>query len=152
MRGYDLSSRPGGIEAYETDKLGANVRGLIHERGAESALLIGHEWGGSTAWVTAMNHPEVVDRLAILNAARGTSSATSFTMPTQTGRTDRRRTAVRGRAADPAHRPQPVSRCPRRRSGHMAAAKAARVLVDTAGRPTYGFRAGRVPGAAGHGG
>ncbi len=69
MRGYNLSSRPGGIEAYGTDKLAADVLGLIHERGAESALLVGHDWGGTAAWVTAMNHPEVVDRLAILNAA-----------------------------------------------------------------------------------
>ena len=37
--------------------------------GAESALLVGHDWGGSIAWTIAMNHPEVVDRLAILNAA-----------------------------------------------------------------------------------
>jgi epoxide hydrolase 4 len=37
--------------------------------GAGSALLAGHDWGGSIAWATAMNHPEVVDRLAILNAA-----------------------------------------------------------------------------------
>jgi epoxide hydrolase 4 len=69
MRGYNLSSRPDEVEAYKTDKLAADIRGLIHERGAESALLVGHDWGGTAAWATAMNHPEVVDRLAILNAA-----------------------------------------------------------------------------------
>jgi pimeloyl-ACP methyl ester carboxylesterase len=69
MRGYNLSSRPDGVAAYETDKLADDIRGLIHERGAESALLVGHDWGGTAAWATAMNHPEVVDRLAILNAA-----------------------------------------------------------------------------------
>src|SRR5919202_2621145 len=69
MRGYNLSSRPGGVEAYDVDKLAADIRGLILERGAQSALLVGHDWGGTAAWATAMYRPEVVDRLAILNAA-----------------------------------------------------------------------------------
>jgi len=69
MRGYNLSSKPDGAAAYGTDQLTADIRDLIHERGAESALLVGHDWGGSVAWATAMQHPEVVDRLAILNAA-----------------------------------------------------------------------------------
>jgi pimeloyl-ACP methyl ester carboxylesterase len=69
MRGYNLSSRPASVEAYSVDKLAGDIRGLIHERGSKSALLVGHDWGGTVAWATAMNHPEVVDRLAILNAA-----------------------------------------------------------------------------------
>ena len=69
MRGYNLSSRPEGVAAYNGDLLAADIRNLIHERGAESAMLVGHDWGGSVAWATAMNHPEVVNRLAILNAA-----------------------------------------------------------------------------------
>src|SRR5690349_19988180 len=68
-RGYNLSSKPDGVHAYDIDKLTADIVGLIHERGAETALLAGHDWGGSIAWATAMSHPEVVDRLAILNAA-----------------------------------------------------------------------------------
>jgi pimeloyl-ACP methyl ester carboxylesterase len=69
LRGYNLSSKPGGVHAYDTGLLTADIVGLIHERGAGSALLAGHDWGGSVAWATAMSHPEVVDRLAILNAA-----------------------------------------------------------------------------------
>ena len=69
LRGYNLSSKPDGVAAYGADKLAADVRGLIQERGAESALVVGHDWGGTAAWTLAMNHPEVVDRLAILNAA-----------------------------------------------------------------------------------
>jgi pimeloyl-ACP methyl ester carboxylesterase len=69
MRGYNLSSRPEDVAAYDIDKLADDIRGLVYERGAESALLVGHDWGGSVAWATAMNHPEVVDRMAILNAA-----------------------------------------------------------------------------------
>jgi pimeloyl-ACP methyl ester carboxylesterase len=68
-RGYNLSSKPEGFESYAVDLLAADIRDLIRERGAESALLVGHDWGGSIAWTMAMNHPEVVDRLAILNAA-----------------------------------------------------------------------------------
>jgi pimeloyl-ACP methyl ester carboxylesterase len=69
MRGYNLSSRPKGVGSYDLAKLADDVRDLVHERGAQSAFLAGHDWGGSVAWATAMNHPEVVDRLAILNAA-----------------------------------------------------------------------------------
>ena len=43
------------------------MRDLIHERGAERAFVAGHDWGAAAAWIAAMNHPEVVERLAILN-------------------------------------------------------------------------------------
>jgi pimeloyl-ACP methyl ester carboxylesterase len=69
LRGYNLSSRPKSVKAYDTAQLVADIRGLIQERGAKSARLVGHDWGGSVAWATAMASPDVVDRLAILNAA-----------------------------------------------------------------------------------
>ena len=69
LRGYNLSSKPDGVAAYDSGPLAADIRGLVQERGAHSALLVGHDWGGTVAWATAMHHPEVVDRLAILNAA-----------------------------------------------------------------------------------
>lgn len=69
LRGYNLSSKPDGLAPYTADRLADDVRGLIRERGSESALLVGHDWGGTAAWTTAMNHPEVVNRLAILDAA-----------------------------------------------------------------------------------
>jgi epoxide hydrolase 4 len=68
-RGYNLSSRPHEVEAYAVDRLATDIRGLITELGSESASLVGHDWGGTIAWTAAMNHPDVVDRLAILNAA-----------------------------------------------------------------------------------
>lgn len=69
LRGYNLSSRPGSVKAYDTEPLVADVLGLLQALDAESATLVGHDWGGTVAWATAMSHPEVVDRLAILNAA-----------------------------------------------------------------------------------
>src|ERR671934_3115418 len=47
MRGYNLSSRPEGVQAYDTDQLTADIRGLIQERGVRSARLVGHDWGGT---------------------------------------------------------------------------------------------------------
>jgi pimeloyl-ACP methyl ester carboxylesterase len=58
-RGYNLSSKPEGFESYAVDLLAADIRDLIGERGAESALLVGHDWGGSIAWTMAMNHPRL---------------------------------------------------------------------------------------------
>src|SRR5438270_3413264 len=46
LRGYNLSSKPDGAVAYGADKLADDVRGLIQERGAESAHGVGHDWGG----------------------------------------------------------------------------------------------------------
>jgi pimeloyl-ACP methyl ester carboxylesterase len=69
LRGYNLSSRPDGVAAYSAEKLAGDVRGIIQELGAASALLVGHDWGGTAAWSAAMYHPEVVDRLVILDAA-----------------------------------------------------------------------------------
>jgi epoxide hydrolase 4 len=69
LRGYNLSSRPRGIAAYTAKVLADDIHGLVRELGAESAQVVGHDWGGTVAWTTAMNHPETVGRLAILNAA-----------------------------------------------------------------------------------
>ncbi|GAA1957753.1 alpha/beta hydrolase [Microbacterium deminutum] len=69
LRGYNLSSKPDAFTDYTADKPAADIRGLILALGAESATVVGHDWGGSVAWTLAMNHPEVVDRLVILNAA-----------------------------------------------------------------------------------
>src|SRR5947209_15673753 len=82
-RGYNLSSKPERFESYGVDLLAEDIHGLIEERGAKSALLVGHDWGGTIAWTTAMNHPEVVDRLAILNAAHPRRLSEGLRHPSQ---------------------------------------------------------------------
>jgi epoxide hydrolase 4 len=67
MRGYNLSSKPAEVSAYEPRRLAGDIRELIRERGAERACVAGHDWGAAIAWVLAMAHPEVLERLAILN-------------------------------------------------------------------------------------
>jgi len=82
-RGYNLSSRPHDVAAYNTAALAEDIHGLIAERGAETAMLAGHDWGGTLAWTLAMNHPEVVDRLAILNAAHPRKLSQGLHHPSQ---------------------------------------------------------------------
>lgn len=69
LRGYDGSSRPAGIAAYTLNTLAADVAGLVRAEGAgRAALVVGHDWGGVIAWRLAAQHPELVARLAIVNA------------------------------------------------------------------------------------
>jgi pimeloyl-ACP methyl ester carboxylesterase len=82
-RGYNLSSKPEAFEDYGVDLLAADISGLIGALGEESAHVVGHDWGGSIAWTLAMNHPEVVDRLAILNAAHPRRLSEGLKHPSQ---------------------------------------------------------------------
>ena len=69
MRGYGNSSKPAGVSAYRASTLALDIIGLAHALGERRiALLVGHDWGGAVAWRAADNHPDVVDRLAILNS------------------------------------------------------------------------------------
>ncbi|WP_261663081.1 alpha/beta fold hydrolase [Deinococcus sp. Marseille-Q6407] len=68
MRGYQLSDKPAGVEAYQIDHLIDDVVALIHSLGHDRAHVVGHDWGGIVAWAVAIRNPEVVDRLVILNS------------------------------------------------------------------------------------
>ena len=68
LRGFNLSSKPKGVSAYELQHVAFDIKELIESLGASRARVAGHDWGGATAWELAMRHPEVVDRLAILNS------------------------------------------------------------------------------------
>ena len=68
LRGYNLSSKPAGVAAYLVERLVADVDALVRFCGEERAAIVGHDWGGAIAWLTALLAPERVERLAILNA------------------------------------------------------------------------------------
>ena len=67
LRGYGASDKPRGVSAYRTSVLADDIVGLIHAFDAERAHVVGHDWGGGVAWTLATLHPEVVERLAVLN-------------------------------------------------------------------------------------
>ena len=65
LRGYNLTDKP--TWGYETDVLAQDVVGLIAELGCETAIVVGHDWGGAIAWATAIAFPQRVERLIVLN-------------------------------------------------------------------------------------
>ena len=67
QRGYDLSDRPAGIENYAMPLLVNDIGAVIKAEGRDSAVIVGHDWGGAVAWSLAMTHPEWLQALVILN-------------------------------------------------------------------------------------
>lgn len=67
QRGYNLSDKPPGLEAYAIDQLASDVIGVIDAAGRRQAILVGHDWGGAVAWQVAAQAPERVARAVILN-------------------------------------------------------------------------------------
>ena len=67
QRGYNLSDKPQGISSYDVDTLAEDVVGLFDYFGLKMAFLVGHDWGAVVAWTVALNHPERLKKLAILN-------------------------------------------------------------------------------------
>lgn len=68
LRGYNLSEKPPGVEAYRVGVLQEDVAALIRALGHRRARVVGHDWGGIVAWALALRQPGVVERLVILNA------------------------------------------------------------------------------------
>jgi pimeloyl-ACP methyl ester carboxylesterase len=67
QRGYNLSDKPSGVENYDVRLLVGDVVAVINHLGQQKAIVVGHDWGGMVAWQLAINVPQVVDRLIILN-------------------------------------------------------------------------------------
>lgn len=67
-RGYNLSDKPQGLDAYRLVRLTRDVVQLADALGIGRFGLVGHDWGGIVAWSVAARHPDRVERLAILNA------------------------------------------------------------------------------------
>lgn len=72
MRGYNLTSKPQGVDDYAIDTLVDDIGGLARHFGAERFTLVAHDWGGGVAWSTAVRHPEWLERLVIINSPHPT--------------------------------------------------------------------------------
>ncbi len=67
LRGYNLSQQPTGVENYDMRLLVGDVLNVIKANGREKAIVMAHDWGGAIAWQVALNAPQMVEKLVILN-------------------------------------------------------------------------------------
>jgi len=67
LRGYNLSGQPSGVENYDMRLLVGDVLNVIKANGREKAIVMAHDWGGAIAWQVALNAPQMVEKLVILN-------------------------------------------------------------------------------------
>lgn len=68
LRGYNLTSKPEGVDQYRIKHLIEDLRALAEHSGAKRFVLAGHDWGGAVAWAFALAHPELLEKLVIVNA------------------------------------------------------------------------------------
>ena len=67
QRGYNLSDKPKGVENYRLPLLVGDVAAVVKSLGRDKAIIVGHDWGGMVAWNFALMHPEMTDKLIILD-------------------------------------------------------------------------------------
>ncbi|MBW4575926.1 MAG: alpha/beta hydrolase [Aphanothece sp. CMT-3BRIN-NPC111] len=83
LRGYNDSDKPPKKSSYVMDEFIKDVEGVIKGLGYDRCVLVGHDWGGAIAWNFAYDHPEMVERLIILNLPHPALFAKGLRTPQQ---------------------------------------------------------------------
>ena len=80
LRGYNLSSRPVGLENYKMPLLVEDVKQFIDKVNGKNkkVVLVIHDWGATLGWVFAMYHPEMIEKLIVVNGANTFLSEREF--------------------------------------------------------------------------
>jgi pimeloyl-ACP methyl ester carboxylesterase len=69
LRGLGDSERP--MTGYDKRTLASDVHALVKTLGYDKIGLTGHDWGGAVAFYFAYDHPEMIERLMILDMIPG---------------------------------------------------------------------------------
>ena len=64
-RGFGQSDKPEG--SYDRRMLGADIIGVMDALGVDQAAVVGHDWGGIIAFKVAIDWPERVSKLALMD-------------------------------------------------------------------------------------
>ncbi len=92
QRGYSAGVRPRTIADYTPDRLVGDVVDLFDALGVRHGHVVGHDWGGQIAWLTAAYHPGRVTSLCVLSRPHPAAFADAFAIdPEQTTRSGHHR-------------------------------------------------------------
>lgn len=67
LRGYGASSKPQGVENYSFREMGADMVALMAHLGHDRFDLVGHDRGGRTAHRMALDHPQAIASLTVMD-------------------------------------------------------------------------------------
>ena len=67
QRAYGQTDKPEAIESYNILNLTGDIVGLVNGIGADSAVIVGHDWGAPVAWNSALLRPDIFRAIALLS-------------------------------------------------------------------------------------
>lgn len=83
LRGYNKSDKPQQQSAYVMSEFIKDVEGIIKALGYDRCVLVGHDWGGMIAWYFTYAHPEMVEKLIVMNIPHPAKFAEGLRTPQQ---------------------------------------------------------------------
>jgi pimeloyl-ACP methyl ester carboxylesterase len=67
MRGFNLTDKPQDPDDYRMRHLLRDIKALVEKEDLAPFTLVGHDWGGIVSWAFALKHPELLERLVIID-------------------------------------------------------------------------------------
>lgn len=67
MRGYGGTDAPNDVGAYTINHLVGDVVAVVNGLGADTAVVVGHDWGAPVAWYSALMRPDMFTAVAALS-------------------------------------------------------------------------------------
>jgi pimeloyl-ACP methyl ester carboxylesterase len=72
LPGYNDSDKPADVGAYRIPKVARLLGGFLAQISDAPCAVVAHDWGGVAAWFVAMQVPEQVSKLVVMNAPHPT--------------------------------------------------------------------------------
>ncbi len=68
LRGFNKSSKPSEIKAYNAKAVVGDIVQLIQELSSTPITLLAHDWGGAMAWNVVVQYPQLIAKFVAINS------------------------------------------------------------------------------------